>query len=167
VITGNVARHGGGVDAFVSFPHIEGCTISANFAEDHGGGVSVPGIASQAHMERTIVWGNGALVSEDEMSLDPEAIVWMTCCDVNRDGIDDDGEVVYVADNIFVDPLFCDPASCEAAPTTDGDHHLGANSPCLPAHSPCGELIGALGEGCSAVPARDLTWGAIKRLFQR
>ena len=47
-------------------------------------------------------------------------------------------------DNIFVDPVFCDPDS--------GDFTLAGGSPCLPGNNPWGEQIGALGQGCFALP---------------
>jgi hypothetical protein len=52
----------------------------------------------------------------------------------------------------YGDPLFCAPAPCEESPTTNGMYSLMAESPCLPEHSPCGELIGALGVGCLGGP---------------
>ena len=46
-----------------------------------------------------------------------------------------------------------------------GDYTLNASSPCLPGNHPdgvdCG-LIGALGEGCGAVPVKEKTWGRIR-----
>ncbi len=48
-------------------------------------------------------------------------------------------------DNISADPLFCD--------TAVGDYHIDEISPCSPALSGCGTLIGAMEVGCGS-PAR-------------
>ncbi len=62
--------------------------------------------------------------------------------------------------NFEADPKFCDAA-------TD-DFTLAADSPCLPGNHPegieCG-LIGALNEGCPAVPVSSVSWGRIKARF--
>ena len=48
------------------------------------------------------------------------------------------------------DPRFCEAWTClTGTPLPGGDYHLRSDSPCLPQFSPCGELIGALGEGCA------------------
>lgn len=48
---------------------------------------------------------------------------------------------------IDTDPLLCVPPEyCEN--WGPFDLHLQAESPCLPANSPCGELVGAVGAGC-------------------
>ena len=44
--------------------------------------------------------------------------------------------------NLAEDPLFCDQV----------DLALSAMSPCLPANNACGQLMGAVGQGCSATP---------------
>jgi hypothetical protein len=45
-----------------------------------------------------------------------------------------------INNNFSADPLFCNTAA--------GDFRISSYSPCAPAHSPCGELVGALGLGC-------------------
>ncbi len=65
--------------------------------------------------------------------------------------------------NRFLDPCFCGPAT--------GDYTLSADSPCLPGQHPeCG-LVGALGEGCSAMGCGEvfnesLSWGDLKTLYR-
>ena len=66
------------------------------------------------------------------------------------------GTVTFVGDNVSESPRFCDPEACGDAPTVAGDYQLQEGSPCLAAASPCGELIGALGLGCTAVSAPDV-----------
>jgi len=61
--------------------------------------------------------------------------------------------------NMFSDPEFC------GIPGT-GELHLQADSPCAPAQSPCGQLVGALGVNCATVETEERTWGAIKALFE-
>lgn len=56
------------------------------------------------------------------------------------------------------DPRFCDPEA--------GDYRLDGASRCLPAHSPCGELVGALGAGCGTVAVQERSWGKIKNLYR-
>jgi hypothetical protein len=85
------------------------------------------------------------------------------CCVLSEDGIFGDPDY---ANALFADPLFCDPIPCADAPTTLGDYSVREDSPCLPENNLCGELIGALGEGCEVVPVRESTWGAIKKLFR-
>ncbi len=62
--------------------------------------------------------------------------------------------------NFEADPRFCDAAS--------DDFTLAADSPGLPGNHPegieCG-LIGALTEGCPAVPVKQISWGRIKARF--
>jgi hypothetical protein len=59
-----------------------------------------------------------------------------------------------------VDPMFCDPEICDVG--------LLPGSPCLPGNHGGYEcsLIGAYGEGCGQIPAREITWGGIKTLFR-
>jgi hypothetical protein len=50
-------------------------------------------------------------------------------------------DLASIDGNMSVDPLFCDMAN--------GDYHLSGSSPCAPANSSSGELIGALDIACS------------------
>jgi hypothetical protein len=64
--------------------------------------------------------------------------------------------------NIAVDPQFCGVA---------GSHNytLQGDSPCAPGNHPngddCGQ-IGAMGVACGTVPAKSVTWGQIKALYE-
>lgn len=70
---------------------------------------------------------------------DPQA----TCCAFwdNPGGLGD-LDVIEGIDDQVINPLFCG--------IDEGDLTLASTSPCLPAASACGELIGTLGQGCEA-----------------
>lgn len=57
-----------------------------------------------------------------------------------------------------------DPEFCGLAGTNN--YYLQADSPCAPANSPCGVLIGAMPVLCSTVPTYEQTWGAIKAIYR-
>jgi len=60
--------------------------------------------------------------------------------------------------NISVDPLFCNLLTFNLT--------IAEGSPCVPANSPCGALIGALGPACGPVATKQATWGAVKALYR-
>lgn len=159
IITGNEADQGGGIRTALSLPHqlsLTGSTVSGNHALE-GGGIYIlarflfnfpPSIVISTN---SIVWGNcvngpggGQVVLADTLSS-----IQFTCSAIDTTGIEGDGTVQYLGPQVFTDPQFCDPKLCQHAPSTEGDYRLIPGSPCLPASSPCGSLIGALGVGCS------------------
>jgi hypothetical protein len=98
-------------------------------------------------LEGSILWGNCAQDEGDQAKLlDAASSLTFSCCDVDSSGIVGDGSVVWLTDNLSVDPGFCDPGSCNDAPTIFGDYRLQADSPCLDA--PGCSLIGSMAEGC-------------------
>jgi hypothetical protein len=136
VITWNLAASGGGILVINNPPNrLRGCTISGNFAGD-GGGVWA---GNRAFLDECIVWNNSALGDGGELELTRDGAD-IRCCDIDSSGVD--LPVDYVQYCIFTDPIFCNPNA--------GDWTLRSDSPCLPEHSPCGLLIGALGLGCEA-----------------
>ena len=76
------------------------------------------------------------------------------------------GDIELVGDQVNADPELCAPRPCGDAPSEDGDYELSSSSPCLAAQSPCGDRIGAFGEGCDVVPVLGRTWGGIKAAFR-
>ncbi len=158
LITGNLAVDGGGVFFAGASPNrLVGCTVAGNLGT-HGGGIrALPGI----ELERCIVWGNCAWLDGDEIFCGQGEF---RCCAIDSSGIYCATTASYDPDCVFTDPLFCQPWPCGWTP--HGDWSLDAASPCLPEHSPCGELIGALGEGCGYVRAQPITWGGVKALFR-
>jgi hypothetical protein len=159
LLVGNLATESGGaIDAGADGgPDMTGCTISGNHALANGGGL----VARFADLTRCVLWGNCADGEGDDAVVGGG--VSFRCCVVSEDGVSGDPDYVNV---VFVDPLFCDPVPCDDAPTTLGDYTVREDSPCLPENNICGQLIGALGEGCEVVPVRDATWGTIKKLFR-
>jgi hypothetical protein len=190
VISGNAADDGGGAYLSDCSPWFEDCVIAGNSADTGGGGIDCGGLSTAAFvnctitgnkawtgggievvdqgfaaMENVIIWGNCAYLGGDEVLLAHGGTVAFTCCDVDSSGVDvEDGTATYLSNNLFTDPLFCEPADCSSAPTTAGDYRLAENSPCLDAPG-CG-LIGALGEGCGAIPVEASSWGWIKSLYR-
>jgi predicted outer membrane repeat protein len=146
-ITGNLsyAYLGGGV--FCGDCTFDGCTISGNYAY-YGGGAN----AVNTVFRNTIIWGNCGPVEGNEIRGD--ATDTLVCCCVNPTGVF--GAVNYSGAQVFTDPIFCARVSCNSAPTTQGIYTLGNTSPCLPANSPCGSLIGNYGQGCATAGAEEL-----------
>ncbi len=62
-----------------------------------------------------------------------------------------------IHDNFSADPMFCDVDLF--------DFQLHLSSPCLPENSPCGELVGAYGQGCGDTATLNSSWSAIKTLY--
>ncbi|MDH3215355.1 MAG: T9SS type A sorting domain-containing protein [Candidatus Krumholzibacteria bacterium] len=161
-VTGNIASLVGGafyIEAgfFGSSPTLTGCTIAGNTSGGDGGGIAAVGsallaVSTSLSSAQTVIWGNCAAGLGDQAFVNDAtgtADISFTCSDVDTSGVAGGGTVTYVSNNIFTDPLFCAPVSCNNAPTTAGDYALAANSPCIPADSPCSLLIGAVGVGCS------------------
>jgi predicted outer membrane repeat protein len=166
LITGNYAGGGTGVWSSFSHPLFVRCTITGNRASVRGGGIYCSEFGG-IRLVQSVVWGNCADVAGDEIFVVND-VVQAECSIINTDGLATDGSGSFDFDEhtISVDPLFCDPASCEAAPTSEGDYHVSQTSPCLPAFSSCGQPIGALGEGCAAVPIEETSWGHLKEWYR-
>jgi hypothetical protein len=141
VITGNGGAQGGGVCFGGPGPNrLAGCTVSANWAGEDGGGILA---INPLFLERCIIWDNCSWTGVDE--------IWcwdadMACSDIDTTGVRPHAPVNYDAGCIYIDPRFCLPVGCGW--TTEGDWSLDASSLCLAENSPCGQLIGALGQGC-------------------
>jgi predicted outer membrane repeat protein len=172
VFAGNSATQGGGALNIwdVSVP-IEECTIAFN-TSDHGAGVYLyytetgdsipesrpihPRGAFPATFDRCIIAFNGP---GEGIYVDDQAGI--RCSDVFGNGATDYG-VLDEGENFALDPLFCGPAL--------DNYQIRADSPCLPGNHPggveCG-TIGALPEGCEAVPVELVSWSAIKSRYRR
>jgi hypothetical protein len=121
---------------------IKNCSLIGNIGFPHAG-ACVQLDASDIDIENTIVaFSEGYAVRCWWPSR-----VTMRCCDLfgNTEGNELCGE--DLGGNINADPLLCDQEN--------SDYTLDAPSPCLPGNHPdgvdCG-LIGALGQGCGAIP---------------
>ncbi|MEZ4649316.1 MAG: right-handed parallel beta-helix repeat-containing protein [Candidatus Eisenbacteria bacterium] len=189
-ITSNEAPNGAGLRTLLSSPSLSGCLVAGNRASGTGGGLALAiganaeivactiadnhagsggGVGGgPANFVRTIVWGNCATTSGDQIHLDGGTSQF-ACCDVDANGLDGGGDFDLDADCIFDDPIFCAPRDCEDAPVSPADYGLATSSPCLESTSPCGALIGARGESC-AVPlvsgACCLDWAACEILYE-
>jgi len=146
VITGNWSYEGGGIfynDGYS--PTLVNCTITANLATDGGGIYSMDPVS----MERCILWGNCAFLDAKDFWVGAGADIH--CSDVDLTGVDVVfGVVQYDPYCVHADPVFCGPWPCGL--TVHGDWTLNGDSPCVPEHSPCGQLIGALPQACPWVP---------------
>lgn len=128
---------------YVGQPLIEGCTIVGN---------NYPGTgAIQLHFT-TLMTCRRSII-RDNCWFDVEVLegsgIRFECCAVNPPGVTGAGTIFYAGPQVTQDPQLCSLISCDDAPTALGDFHLQGTSPCLPENSPCGELIGALPDGCS------------------
>ena len=159
LIVGNLATiNGGGFLMKDASPNLASCTVSGNRTTGEGGGIYSEN--STTTLERGVLWGDCAAAGDEVYISDATSVLTVECSDIDSSGVEvvGGGVVDYVQDNLYVDPVFCDPRPCNTAPTAEGDYRLQDVSPCLPAASPCGTLIGALGEGCvpSSVPGDGL-----------
>ena len=149
VLDHNQARLGGAFHAQVGTVLVlEQCTIADNVAYFRGGGLDFEGSGATLTLQNSIVWGNEGLGGADEIYLNAQSMQAI-CSDVRQLGVDAQGGTVTWDDCIDADPRFCDAAGWEY-PDYPSDYHLRSDSPCLPVSSPCGALIGTLGEGCLA-----------------
>jgi hypothetical protein len=140
VITDNFASAGGAcaiLGSGIGEPVFRGCTVTCNGGGDGPGGF----YGSHVTLERCIVWGNSSMMGDDEMDV---GIAQVRCCDIDSTGVGG-SQVNYDENCVFTNPMFCGTQPCDYPV---GDLALHGDSPCLPEHSPCGELIGALGWGC-------------------
>jgi hypothetical protein len=156
VFTGNRSGDGGGGLALVTSvstntANVTRCTFSGNFANQGGGFFAVgPTVLT---ITNTVIWGNCAGASGDQIHADAPAGIDIECCNVDSTGISTNPNITWVADNVFVDPKFCGPEDCGNAPTTGGDYTISRCSPCSDFLQPVCGLIGALDIGCGADPA--------------
>jgi hypothetical protein len=129
---------------YESSPLIRNCTLVGNDA--HQGGGLWASSSSHPVMENCIVAFNteGSGVFVMPSSSNPSSIT-LACCDLfhNADGNygGDMDDQTGLDGNFATHPLFCD--------RDNGDLSLSSSSPCLPPGNDCGQLIGALGEGCA------------------
>ncbi len=140
LLDSNSCLHGGALktaaDAVV---YLDNCTVTRN----KGFYASV--IAnhnSSFFWRRSIVAFNYSSVSVE--IINPDTIL-IECSDVfGNSGGNYTGDLAgmdLVNGNFSIDPFFCGIGQL--------DFELGDISPCLPAASPCGELVGAFGQGCT------------------
>ncbi len=141
------------------------CTISGNSCAPDGGAVSCNGVNYPVSLTLSdcIVASNtaGCAILCTGAFTEPA----LSCCDIyGNPGGDWIGCIAGqygVNSNFSDDPLFC----LEDNPGEPYSLHEG--SPCLPENSPCGELVGAVDQGCGAVTVVEaVSWGAIKAMYR-
>ena len=134
---------------------LTGCTFSGNSAVSCGSAIFC---WSPSVVTNCVFYGNrGSSAVAGSPTL--------TCCNIygnpGGDWVGDIADQYGVNGNFSEDPLFC----LENNPSEPYSLHGG--SPCLPENSPCGQLVGAFGQGCEAVTSIESTsWGAIKALYR-
>ncbi len=137
---------GSGIYLFQSFPTLTNVTMAYNMGPD-----AIALDQSSVTIERSIIAFNSGYAIGCYSYLSQE-----TCVDFY--GNQSNGTCVSGSDVFYLDPLFCD--------ATNGDYRLASGSPCLPANSPCGQLVGALPEcvatGVGPTPRTD---GAVLEIF--
>lgn len=148
VVYGNVASAGGGGFRIEgsSTTDIVNTTVTRNTAQRGGG---YYGFHGTSNWENSILFGNCADIEGDDGWLETTFTdASFDCCGVDPPDVEGVGTTSFSA-TVDEAPLFCNPTECSGEPSVAGDYTLRDDSPCLPGASPCGELIGALGEGCA------------------
>jgi len=171
-LSGNTAQEGGGIYCYFAKPSLRSCLVTGNTAVTTGGALSCRTGSTPTFQNCTIVGnramtGGGVFSDLDTTRADRTILrgncatdgregfissggLKLVCCAVDSSGFAGAGIVIYIGGRVFADPMLCAPAPCASAPTTSGNFGLRSNSPCLPMFSPCGALIGAIGDSCAA-----------------
>ncbi|MFC1663428.1 nitrous oxide reductase family maturation protein NosD [Patescibacteria group bacterium] len=133
-----------------SHPNIAYNTIVGNSTSDRAGGINCLNDC-QPTIDHNIIAFNEGPAFYCNGTVNPQ----VSCNDLfgNTGGNSFCG--TDVGNNIYEDPLFCSAES--------GNYHLESDSPCL--SGACGQ-IGVYGNGCGAVPTKEVTWGAVKAMYQ-
>ena len=144
ILAGNHATVSGGAIKFkASSATITNCTIINNTCNN---GAATFGLAgSTPDFVNCLIAFND---SSEVMIVNESTTKYrLVCCDVYGnemgDFVGDISSMASGADNFSADPQLCE---------LEFDFSLQSSSPCTPANSSCGELVGALGVGCQAPP---------------
>jgi parallel beta-helix repeat protein len=127
LIINNSAQNGGGggiYDSDNSSPTLTNCTISGNLGS-YGGGLAI-GYSSSTILNNSIIWGNSAIISGNQMDISTGTNVTLNySCYGNGPGdiYNDDGTFTPDANCITSDPKFINPNNdfriADASPCTD------------------------------------------------
>lgn len=135
---GNAADEGGALYGSDDASTLMNCTVAGNDAAS-GGGMNWVG-GSFPVLERTIVAMNGGGQGiECGTGAAPMLICSDVCGNAGGDWVGCIADQAGMNGNFEEDPAFCDLGL--------GELGLHVDSPCLPWHTPCEELVGARGEG--------------------
>ncbi|MFW6150832.1 MAG: right-handed parallel beta-helix repeat-containing protein [Chloroflexota bacterium] len=133
VFAGNSAYYGGAMLNSGASPVLRNCSFSGNRAGWDGGALYNEWDSWPA-LTNCVLWGDSAGVSGDEVQ---GISSWPTFSysDIQGSGGSGTGWDSSLGtdggNNIDVDPMFVDQPDPNNAPTTDGDLHLQAGSPCI------------------------------------
>jgi len=133
-------------------PRVTGCTFFDNEART-GSAIYYQYNAIDITVENSIFYGNASQSTAPPVTNGyyTSGTATLFCCDVfGNAGGDWIGEIedqAAVNGNFSAHPLMCSPFA--------DNFHLAANSPCLPAHNECGQLIGVYGQGCGEFAFRN------------
>jgi hypothetical protein len=141
VLHGNTATsQGGGIHLDASAATLRNVTVANNMSPE-GGALYVSDAALT--IENSILAFNDGVAIHCSGSADPQ----LACTDIYGNTLGDwVGSIsaqLVMSGNLCANPVFC-----TALPQP---YRLDAASPCLPANNACGELMGALGQGCAVV----------------
>lgn len=132
-----VADHGGGIAvAGSSSPQIINCTFDHCYA-------SQVGAAIYAFTSGTVTFSRNIVsntASGSAAHASTSSALGFNCCCFWNNAQNFSGSCLPDENTIFQDPLFCDGPNL--------DFYLAEISPCAPAHSLCGELVGTLPVNC-------------------
>jgi len=114
---------GGGIYCGDTAPTIINCTISGNSADttDGGGGIR-SSVGASPTVFNTILWGNTAGGSPDEISVSESSLIDITYSDIQGGDPDYPGSPYSGIGNILCDPAFV---------RRNGDYHLTGSSCCI------------------------------------
>lgn len=161
---------GGAIELYLTTgTTIESCTFARNTAGRFGGALIVN--SSSLNLARCLFWKNSAEDDGGAIQCLNAGVIVPTCnlfWGNTRPTDSGPGESPWEPNHVSAcssfgdvdvsDPLFCNP---------DFDNFfVMTNSPCLPANSPCGLLVGAFGEGCGSILVESNSWGRIKALYR-
>lgn len=142
LLVNNNAVYGGGLEVRDDVVcTVAGCTFAGNASWAWYGGGITSFAASAPAISNTII---GFSVPGSAV----DGTFTFFACDLfgneHGDWVGSIADQLGVNGNICADPFFCDPDNRVFT--------LAADSPCLPENNDVGELMGAFGEGCDAVP---------------
>jgi len=149
-------KSGGGIYVKAGSPLIQNNTFVDNLADVAGGGIFVDDATSSPQIIYNIIAFSAA---GEGIACSGGANPIMSCNDLYGNA---GGDALCGTDggnNASSDPEFCGVSG-------SGFFWLQSDSPCAPASSLCGVLIGSLPVACSTVDIKETSWGAIKALFE-
>ncbi len=152
---------GGALSSYANcFADVQHSTFAENIAPNVGGGVFCSGDMRFWFNIIAFSESGGAFFYESAF-LHTESLD-LACCDffgnVDGDWVDEVAGLLGVDGNFSADPQFCGIIG-------NGNLELQSDSPCLPAHNDCGQLIGALPDNCGESASRPTSWSELKQLY--